>query len=365
MPLLAVSYRDDEVAASHPLRRVIGELPSALVTRIDRAAPVTDGGGAARAQRCRAHRRAFTPRHKAMPFFVTELLRHREDEVPRSVQDLVLARFARLIKAGTGHRAAWLQSCRRESSAGWWTTLLAPPLADLEACLDSGLLLDDASSLSFRHELARVAVESSLASLLAQALHAQSAGRDHSPATATFAPARLVHHAAHADDVRGCVPIRAGRRRSRRASAALIGRRPRTGAPRWPTPTRSTMRHAHAGLMPTPPRSRSLAGRARRSTRARSSAQLLHRLGETTREAAESLASGQPVYRGSAQRRGRRHEPAAPSRLLRSAAGGRRSRQRLRRRGVAAHAEPRLRGQCGNRRARRWRWRRTLNDPRY
>ena len=33
--LLAVSYRDDEVGAAHPLRRVLGELPGSLVTRVD------------------------------------------------------------------------------------------------------------------------------------------------------------------------------------------------------------------------------------------------------------------------------------------------------------------------------------------
>ena len=33
--LLVVSYRDDEIAAAHPLRRLLGELPSSLITRID------------------------------------------------------------------------------------------------------------------------------------------------------------------------------------------------------------------------------------------------------------------------------------------------------------------------------------------
>jgi predicted ATPase len=33
--MLAISYRDDEVTSSHPLRRVIGDLPPAALTRVE------------------------------------------------------------------------------------------------------------------------------------------------------------------------------------------------------------------------------------------------------------------------------------------------------------------------------------------
>lgn len=215
--LLAVSFRDDEVSASHPLRSVIGELPTELMTRIDlpRLSPTAVEELARTASRSPHGLYAVT---HGNPFFVTELLRHREDEMPRSIQDLVLARFARLSKPAQA--IVRLTSIVPGRIERWLAeALLAPSLADLEACLDSGLLLADASSLSFRHELARVAVAGSLAPLLAQSLHAQALAAIVASGRA-LTPARLVHHAALAGDegaVRRYAPAAAQNARERGA----------------------------------------------------------------------------------------------------------------------------------------------------
>ena len=195
--LLVVSFRDDEVTASHPLRRVIGELPAALLARIElaRLSPAGVETLARRALRSPAGLFAAT---QGNPFFVTELLRHRVDELPRTVQDLVLARFARLDKPAQAIvRLAAIVPARIER---WLVeALLAPSLNDLEACLDSGLLLADATTLSFRHELARVAVESSLSPPAVQVLHAQVL-RALTADGRSMPSARLVHHVALAGD---------------------------------------------------------------------------------------------------------------------------------------------------------------------
>ena len=195
--LLVVSFRDDEVPATHPLRRVIGELPRTALTRIE-LSRLSPAGVATLARRALRSPAGLFDATQGNPFFVTELLRHRLDEVPRTVQDLVLARFARLDKPAQaivrlvsivpGRLERWLLEA-----------LLAPTLPALEACLDSGLLLSDAASFSFRHELARVAVEAALARPVAQALHAQvlrAVAADGRPMPA----ARLAHHAVLADD---------------------------------------------------------------------------------------------------------------------------------------------------------------------
>lgn len=195
--LLAVSFRDDEVTTTHPLRRVIGELPPAAVTRIElpRLSPQAVEALARHARRPAAGVYEIT---HGNPFFVTEVLREPGSTVPRSVQDVVLARAARLpapaqellrlISIVPGRTERWLVD-----------ELLAPALADVEACLAGGLLVAEGAHLAFRHELGRVAVESSLSPPAAQALHARvlaalaAEGRD-------TAPARLVHHAARAGD---------------------------------------------------------------------------------------------------------------------------------------------------------------------
>jgi DNA-binding CsgD family transcriptional regulator len=196
--LLAVSFRDDEVGSAHPLRRVLGELPpgarsSVAVPRLSEAA--------VRALAERAGRRAdgVFEATQGNAFFVTEVLRDGNalPAVPHSVRDVVLARYARL---GAGAQALLQLVAVVPGRIERWLVdmLLAPPLADLEEALASGLLVASGGHFSYRHELGRVAVESALSAPAALALHerllAALAGRDDMP------PARLVHHAVNAHD---------------------------------------------------------------------------------------------------------------------------------------------------------------------
>jgi ATP/maltotriose-dependent transcriptional regulator MalT len=220
--LLAMSFRDDEVNASHPLRRVIGELPSAAVMRLplQRLSPAAVTTLALRAGRPPAGLHAAT---QGNPFFVTELLRQPAEALPPSVQALVLARFARL--PGAAQAVARLASIVPARIERWLVdVLLVPALSDIEACVDCGLLLADATTLAFRHELARVAVESSLSAAVVQSLHAQALkALANAPADAAPSPARLVHHAALAHDsaaVRRIAPVAAEQARQRGAHRA-------------------------------------------------------------------------------------------------------------------------------------------------
>jgi DNA-binding CsgD family transcriptional regulator len=195
--LLAVSFRDDEVTAVHPLRRVIGELAPSSLTRIE-LPRLSPAGVETLARRALRSPQGLFAATQGNAFFVTELLRHRVDALPPTVQALVLARYARLDKPAQAIvRLASLVPARIERPLV--DALLAPALADVEACLDSGLLLADATSFSFRHELARVAVESSLSPPVAQSLHAQVL-RALTAGAGSLPPARLAHHAVLAGD---------------------------------------------------------------------------------------------------------------------------------------------------------------------
>ena len=58
------------------------------------------------------------------PFFVTEMLTHGVGDVPRNVQDLVLARFARLSSGRTSDRQARFDRSGTRSSDGSSTKML-------------------------------------------------------------------------------------------------------------------------------------------------------------------------------------------------------------------------------------------------
>jgi len=197
--LLAVTYRDDEIDAFHPLRRLIGELPADATTRID-LQRLTPAGVEALARIAFRSADGLHGLTQGNPFFVTELLRHGSETVPHGVRDLVLSRYARLSPAARA--IVQLASIVPTRTEAWLIErILAPTLEARDECLSSGLLVATQEAYGFRHELARAAVESALSIPTAQALHAKVLCVLETEAPGTSL-ARLVHHAvgASADD---------------------------------------------------------------------------------------------------------------------------------------------------------------------
>lgn len=194
--LLVVSFRDDEVPMSHPLRRVLGELPLADHTRVQ-LQPLSPAGVETLARRSLRSPDGLFAVTQGNPFFLAELLRHPADKIPESVQNLVLARFARLDR-GAQDVVRTVSIVPGGLALRLLDRLLPPTLGYREAAIDSGLLVAKGSWIGFRHELARAAVESALSVPAGQALHARmllalTADPDASAA-------RLAHHAALAGD---------------------------------------------------------------------------------------------------------------------------------------------------------------------
>ena len=193
---VVATYRDDEVTGDHPLRVVLGELASApgvvrlTVPRLsldavrELAAPLGADADA-------IHRLTL-----GNAFFVTEILAAGGGELPETVRDAVLARVALLDEpARRLIEAIAVIPLRAEL---WLLEQIVPAeLERLEACLESGAIRGDRDGVAFRHELARLAVESSLAPHRRRALHETilAALAEHSDLS------RLAYHAEEAGDV--------------------------------------------------------------------------------------------------------------------------------------------------------------------
>jgi DNA-binding CsgD family transcriptional regulator/tetratricopeptide (TPR) repeat protein len=169
--VLILTYRDDEVGFSHPLRPVIGDLPSAHVVRIW-LPPLTADAVTALAQRAgRAgeHLHAVTGGN---PFFVTEVLAAGGDSVPATVRDAVRARASRLSPAAQEllERVALVPGRveRRVLAHGGETAGAA-----IDECVSAGMLIDDDATVRFRHELARLAFETGIEPRRRRQLHAE------------------------------------------------------------------------------------------------------------------------------------------------------------------------------------------------
>jgi DNA-binding CsgD family transcriptional regulator len=195
--LLVLSYRDDGLDRSHPLRIVLGDLPgSDRVTRVALAGlsprAVAELAAPAGVDASELHRRTA-----GNPFFVTEVLATGDVLVPHAVRDAVLARAARL--SGTARDLLDAAAVVPGPAEPWLLAALTPMAADaLDECLDAGIVVLADGRAGFRHEIARQVVEESLPPGRRAGLHrAALAALAGQPAPDL---ARLAHHAEAAGD---------------------------------------------------------------------------------------------------------------------------------------------------------------------
>ncbi len=196
--LVLVSYRDDEIEAAQRLRLVLGALSSAGVVRLE-LMPLSLAAVHALAELKSVDADALFRRTGGNPFFVTEVLAAGGDGIPVTVSDAVLGRAARL--SGAARTLLDAVAVVPVQAEMWLLEDLAGDVVEhLGECLASGMLSSGASHVAFRHELARLAVEKSIAphtrvGLHRRALAALATRRDGTPNLA-----RLAHHAEEAGD---------------------------------------------------------------------------------------------------------------------------------------------------------------------
>lgn len=194
--MMICTYRDDEVAADHPFRPVLGQLiPLSWTERLvvpplsaDAVASLTKGTVV---DPVRLHQLSG-----GNAFFVTEVI-SAGGELPATVQDAVLARVATLDPRARRATEA-VSVAPRSLEMEKVSALTAAPPSAIDEAVGSGVLTEDGLELRFRHELAREAIERSIPPARRLQLHRQMIGllvedpiRD---------SARLAHHAVKAGD---------------------------------------------------------------------------------------------------------------------------------------------------------------------
>jgi DNA-binding CsgD family transcriptional regulator/tetratricopeptide (TPR) repeat protein len=206
--MLAVTYRDDEVGARHPLRSVIGDLPRASVRRMP-LFPLSESAVVQLAKRVERPSKELYRVTGGNPLFVTEVLAAVVDTVPPTVRDAVLARAVRLSPAA--REIAELVCVVPGKTESWLLEqTIHPDDAGIECCLSIGMVRSEDGALAYRHELARRAFEDSLSQPRKQSLHSMVLAE--LAAQPGISAARLAHHAdgaRNADEVRRFAPVAA------------------------------------------------------------------------------------------------------------------------------------------------------------
>jgi DNA-binding CsgD family transcriptional regulator/tetratricopeptide (TPR) repeat protein len=197
---ILVTYRDDESASDPLFSATIGALPPDVVHRLA-LSPLSPEGVARLAADAG---RPATGLHEATngnPFFVTELLAGDGRDVTPTVRDAVLAR-TRLLSPAAREALDLVAVMPRAADLSWLERDFAVDLGALHEAVQAGLLVAEDRTISFRHELARRAIESAAGALRLRALHTRvlRALAERREMIGDVPVARLVHHARGAAD---------------------------------------------------------------------------------------------------------------------------------------------------------------------
>jgi DNA-binding CsgD family transcriptional regulator/tetratricopeptide (TPR) repeat protein len=204
--LVVATYRSDELTRTHPLRVVLGDLASALRVIRLQLEPLSPEAVAELARPYGVDAEDLYAKTGGNPFFVTEALAGDRAAVPATVRDAVLARAARLeLRARDLLDAVAVVPPRCEL---WLLEAIAgEAAATLDECVVSGMLRVEHHAVSFRHELARLAVEGSLDAGHRVELHRSALRALRAPLNGGPDVARLAHHAEAAGDAEAVLEL--------------------------------------------------------------------------------------------------------------------------------------------------------------
>jgi DNA-binding CsgD family transcriptional regulator/tetratricopeptide (TPR) repeat protein len=196
--LLVVSYRDDQLSATDPVRLILGDLASsAPVTRLP-VPPLSPDAVAVLAAGTGVDPRELHCQTSGNAFFVTEVVAA-GGGLPSSVADVVTARVSRLPpEARHALETAAVLGVRSEPSVLLGMAGVRSDAVDV--CVSMGMLAFDPPTFVFRHELVRQAVLDRLAPRRLAELHAAALAVLREESDAVRHLARLADHAEHAGD---------------------------------------------------------------------------------------------------------------------------------------------------------------------
>ncbi len=197
--LIVATYRDDELDRRHPLRRALGELNHGDRTTRLPVEPLSPNAVAALAEPHGVDAEDLYRKTNGNAFFVTEVLAADGAEVPETARDAVLARAARLGPQATELLEA-VATIPPHAEHAILEAIVPGGVGAVEECLSSGMLLADGDVVFFRHELARLAIESSLPAHRRTDLNRRALAALEAAGGEDADPARLAHHAEAAGD---------------------------------------------------------------------------------------------------------------------------------------------------------------------
>ena len=196
--LILITYRDEEVDARSPVRAVLGEAPLGSVERMT-LQPLSLAAVTCLAAKAGRRAEQLYALTAGNPFLVTEALAVEGDVPTDAVRDSTLARASRLCESARVVLEAVSLFPRHAETAVVADLVKGGIDNGLDDCVEKGMLSLEGGLVQFRHELARRAIEASLAPTRRRALHQKVV--DVLKRRTDARASEIAHHAERAGDL--------------------------------------------------------------------------------------------------------------------------------------------------------------------
>ena len=196
--ILILSYRDEEIDQGHPLRSMLGDLPHSEITRI-RLYPLSETAVDTLMKNAGVKNDNLYDRTGGNPFYVTEVLAYKKDELPSSIKEAVIARTSKL-SVDTKELLEIISVIPSKVEIELLRKLLNKVEDHIDYCINKAILSTEKGLVSFRHELARLAIMNSIPEMKRIQLHQKVLNCLLEYRNQQALLAQIVHHASQAGD---------------------------------------------------------------------------------------------------------------------------------------------------------------------
>ncbi len=196
--ILVLSYRDEELEQNSRLRSVFGDLPQSEIKRI-RLYPLSINAVSTLMKKAGIQNDDLYERTGGNPFYVTEVLAHKNDGLPLSIKEAVVARTLNL-NTDTKELLEIISVIPTKAEIELLRKISGRVEENLDHCINKKILIADKNLVSFRHELARLAILDSIPEMRRKRIHQKVLNCLLENENQQELLARIVHHAIQAGD---------------------------------------------------------------------------------------------------------------------------------------------------------------------
>ncbi|HEU5168715.1 MAG TPA: LuxR C-terminal-related transcriptional regulator [Chitinophagaceae bacterium] len=196
--LLLITYRDSEIHSSHPLRTVLGQLPPDFFTRLQ-LSPLSRGAVETMAAAKGYKGEDVYSISGGNPFYVNEILASYSTGIPDNIKDSILSVYNRQNEKT---KQVWqILSVIPSGLEVKYLEKLEPYYSEaIENSIDTKILIMKEGLISFKHELYRRTIETSLSPLIRRDINKRMLDILVENSDQSREMERIIHHAKNASE---------------------------------------------------------------------------------------------------------------------------------------------------------------------